>query len=231
MGWFDWLNPKRQIHGPTPEGLYAGLPTGAQWTLGPDPAGAPKDFLPDSGAYAFDIVEWRWDETLWIEVATNSAGNLAGFGLVFGLSDGRNKDSVELWEDRGRGPVLRERQEWIIPRGHPTRELALISHGDRTTSVLRRLKHCFDYEPFDHPALPDNTAVMCEAIMLRGIVVPDEGRFTARMKVVLPEHNGSPYGEFFLNINSVSKKLWVSEKSAEYRRAILTSISQFGGSA
>lgn len=35
----------------------------------------------------------------------------------------------------------------------------------------------------------------------RGIVIPDEGRFTARMKVVLPEKDGWPYGEFFLNVN------------------------------
>jgi hypothetical protein len=73
--------------------------------------------------------------------------------------------------------------------------------------------------------LPENTAVMCELIILRGIIVPDEGRFTARMKVVLPEKDGWPYGEFFLNVNSVRKQLWVSEKSDEYRIAILTHIS------
>jgi hypothetical protein len=38
----------------------------------------------------------------------------------------------------------------------------------------------------------DQTAVMCELLMLRGIVVPDEGRFTARMKVVFPAQNGWP---------------------------------------
>jgi len=46
--------------------------------------------------------------------------------------------------------------------------------------------------------------------MLRGIVDPDAGRFTARMKVVL-------------------KQVWVSERSSEYRRAILTWISDFRG--
>lgn len=61
--------------------------------------------------------------------------------------------------------------------------------------------------------------------MLRGIVVPDQGRFTARMKVVFPEKDGWPYGEFFLNLNSVRKQVWVSEKSSEYRMAILTHIS------
>jgi hypothetical protein len=227
MGLFDWMKPKRQTHGPTPEGLYAGLPKGARWTLGPDPAGAPEEFRPDAESYVFDIVEWRWDKTLWVEALTNSASNSAGFGLILGLSDGGNTDSVELWEDGGRrGPILKERQEWIIPRGHPTRELALVSHGERTTQVLRKLEQCFGYEPFAHPALPDKTAVVCEVIMLRGIVVPDEGLFTARMKVVLPEHNGWPYGEFFLNVNSVRKQIWVSEKSDAYRSAILTRISQ-----
>jgi hypothetical protein len=72
---------------------------------------------------------------------------------------------------------------------------------------------------------------MCELLMLRGIVVPDEGRFTARMKVVLPEKNGWHYGEFFLNVNSVRKQIWVSEKSSEYRIPILTRISQTGGAA
>jgi hypothetical protein len=231
MGLFDWAKPKKQTHGPTPEGLYGGLPRGARWTLGPDPAGAPKNFRPDSEAYVFDIVEWRWDEALWIEASTNSTGNLAGFGLVLGLSDGGVTDSVELWEDGGhRGPILKERQEWTVPHGHPTRELALVSHGERTTQVLRKLEQCFGYEPFAHPALPDKTAVRCDLLMLRGIVIPDEGRFTARMKVVLPERNGWPYGEFFLNINSVRKQIWVSEKSDEYRSAILTWISHPGES-
>jgi hypothetical protein len=65
--------------------------------------------------------------------------------------------------------------------------------------------------------------------MLQGIVVPDEGRFTARMKVVFPEQNGWPYAEFFLNVNSVRKQLWVSEKSSEYRIAILNRITYFSG--
>jgi hypothetical protein len=62
--------------------------------------------------------------------------------------------------------------------------------------------------------------------MLRGIVDPDAGRFTARMKVVLPDNDGWPYGEFFLNMSSVRKQVWVSEKSSEYR---LTWISDFRG--
>jgi hypothetical protein len=65
--------------------------------------------------------------------------------------------------------------------------------------------------------------------MLRGIVDPDAGRFTARMKVVLPDNDGWPDGEFFLNINSVRKQVWVSEKSSEYRRAILAWSSDFRG--
>ncbi|HTO78752.1 MAG TPA: hypothetical protein VMJ31_03150 [Methylocystis sp.] len=229
MGLFDWMKPKQQTLGPTPEGLYAGLPKGARWTLGPDPAGAPKDFRPDSEAYVFDIVQWRWEEALWIEASSNSAGALAGFGLVFGLSDGGKTDSGALWEDGGRrGPILKERQEWTIPRGHPTRELALVSQGERTTQVLRKLEQCFGYKPFAHPALPNKTAVMSELLMLRGIVIPDEGRFTARMKVVLEEENGWPYAEFFLNVNSFRKQIWVSEKSDAYRSAILTRISHLG---
>jgi hypothetical protein len=199
---------------------------------GPDPAGAPAEFIPDSGDYVFDIAEWRWDQQLWIEVTNSSAGNLAGFGLVLGLSDGERKDAAERWAHDGRGaPVLQERQEWIIPRGHPTRELVLVSHGERTTKVLRRLEQCFGYEPHAHPALPDKSALICELLMLRGIVIPDEGRFTARTKVVLPENNGWPYGEFFLNINSIRKQIWLSEKSNEYRNAILTRISQFGSAS
>jgi hypothetical protein len=195
---------------------------------GADPAGAPEDFIPESDAYVFDIAEWKWDEQLWINATTRSDGNEAGFGLVVVLSDGGRTDAAEFWEQGSRGPVLKERQEWTIPRGHPTRELALVSHGDQTTQVLRKLEQCFGYEPLSHPALPDKTAIVCELVILRGIIIPDEGRFTARMKVVLPEHNGWPYGEFFLNVNSIRKQIWVSEKSGEYRIAILDRISQSG---
>ena len=109
--------------------------------------------------------------------------------------------------------------------------MVLVSHGERTTQVLRTLELCFGYEPLAHPALPDKTAVPCELLMLRGIVRPDEGRFTARMKVVLPENDGRPYGEFFLNVNSVLRQLWLSEKSDEYRIAILTWLSDHDGAA
>ncbi|MDO9385038.1 MAG: hypothetical protein Q7T86_19500 [Hyphomicrobiaceae bacterium] len=233
MGLFDWLKPKTRKLGPTLEGLYGELPKGARWTGGEaDPAGAPEDFAPGPEAYVFDIVEWRWDEQLWIHATTSSGGNLAGFGLVLGLSDGGNTNAAEVWEHKGsRGLVLKESQEWTIPRGHPTSELALVSHGERTTEMLRKLEQCFGYEPLAHPALPENTAVMCELIILRGLVVPDEGRFTARMKVVFPVKDGWPYGEFFLNVNSVRKQLWVSEKSNEYRIAILTHISHMSETA
>jgi hypothetical protein len=60
---------------------------------GADPAGDTESFIPDSDAYVFDIAEWRWDEQLWIEATTNSAGKLAGFGLVLGLSDGGKTDA------------------------------------------------------------------------------------------------------------------------------------------
>jgi hypothetical protein len=227
MGLFDWMKPKGRTAGPTPEGLYGGLPRGAVWTGGPDPAGAPEHFIPDAGAYVFDIVDWRWDKVLWIKATTNLAGSLAGFALVLGLSDGAHRDAVEVWEhNAGGGPVLKERQEWTVPRGHPTREIALVSRGEQTTQVLRKLEQCFGYQPFSHPALPDKTGIICELLMLRGIVIPDEGRFTARMKVVFPEKDGWPYAEFFLNLNSVRKQIWVSEKSSEYRNAILTRISQ-----
>jgi hypothetical protein len=153
----------------------------------------PENFIPTSEAYVFDIAEWRWDRHLWIEAATNPGGNPERFGLVVGLSDGTNTDAAEVWEHKGlRGLVLKERQEWTIPRGHPTRELALISHGDQTTQVLRKLEQCFGYQPFAHPALPAKTAVASELLILRGIVRPEEGRFTARMKVILPEQNGRP---------------------------------------
>jgi hypothetical protein len=231
MGLFDWLKPKTRKHGPTPEGLYGALPRGARWVGGPDPAGDPEEFVPGSDVYVFDIAEWRWDKSLWIVATTTSAGNPAGFGLLLGLSDGNNTDAVELWQQGAHGPVLKERQEWTIPRGHPTRELVLVSHGEKTTRVLRKLEQCFGYQPFAHPALPDKTALICQLLLLRGIVVPDEGRFTARMKVVLPEQNGWPYGEFFLNINSVRKQVWVSEKSSEYRAPILTWISDTSGTA
>jgi hypothetical protein len=228
VGLFDWLKPKAPTRGPTPEGLYGAMPKGASWAGGPDPAGKPEDFIPGPEAYVFDIVKWRWDEQFWIDAANNSAGNLAGFGLVLGLSNGANTDAVELWEQKGsRGPVLKERQEWTIPRGHPTREAALVSYGEQTTQVLRTLEQCFGFEPRSHPALPDKTAVVCELLMVRGIVVPDEGRFTARTKLVFPEQNGWPYAEFFLNINSERKQLWVSEKSTEYRGTILNRISHF----
>jgi|SRR5580692_7620595 hypothetical protein len=230
MGLFDWLKPKTRTHGPTPEGLYGGLPKRARWVGGADPAGDPESFIPGPEAYVFDIAEWRWDKHLWIEATTNSAGSLAGFGLLLGLSDGGKTDAVEVWEQNARrGPILKERQEWTIPRGHPTRELALVSRGEQTTQVLRKLEQCFGYAPLAHPALPDKTAVICELLMLRGIVVPDEGRFTARMKVVLPQRDGWPYGEFFLSVNSVRKQIWVSEKSNEYRVAILSRISHVSG--
>jgi hypothetical protein len=178
----------------------------------------------------FDVAEWRWDKHLWIEAKTDSAGSPAGFALLLGLSDGAKTDAVEVWESGRRGPALKERQQWTIPRGHPTRELALVSRGEQTTRVLRKLEQCFGVEPrVQCPALPDKTAVMCELLMLRGIVAPDAGRFTARMKVVLPDKDGWPYGEFFLSVNSVRKQIWVSEKSGEYRIAILSRISDLRG--
>lgn len=228
MGLFDWLKPKTRTHGPTPEGLYGALPKGASWAGGPGPEGNPEDFIPEPGAYVFDIVKWRWDEQLWLDAATDSDGKTAGFGLLLALSNGTHTDAVEIWRQKGRGPVLKERQEWTIPRGHPTREVALVSYGEQTTELLRKLEQCFEFEPRSHPALPDKTAVICELIILRGIIVPDQGRFTARMKIAFPEQNGWPYAEFFLNINSVRKQLWVSEKSTEYRAAILNRISHFG---
>jgi hypothetical protein len=154
MGLFDWLKPKTRTPGPTPEGLYGGLPKGAQWVGGADPAGDPERFIPDFDAYVFDIAQWRWDEHLWIDATTNSAGKLAGFGLVLGLSDGGKTDAVEIWEqDARRGPILKGRHEWTIPRGHPTRELALVSRGEQTTQVLRKLEQCFGYEPLAPSAI------------------------------------------------------------------------------
>lgn len=230
MGLLDWLKPKARTPGPTPEGLYGALPKGAQWMGGPDPAGDPDAFVPGPDAYLFDIVKWNWDKALFIDAATRS-DNPAGFGLVLGLSDGTNTDAVEIWQDKGRGPVLKERQQWTIPPGHPTREVALVSYGEQTTRLLRQLEPCFGFQPLSHPALPDKSALICELLMLRGIVAPDIGRFTARMKVVFPEQDGWPYAEFFLNINSVRRQLWLSEKADEYRIAILQRISAPSGTA
>lgn len=228
MGWFDWLKAKPRSLGPTSEGLYGKLPRGARWTGGPDPAGDPKNFIPRPGDYVFDISEWEWEEQLWIEATAGAAG----FGLIVALSDGSATGGAELWQNDGSGgQVFKETQEWSIPRGLPTQELLLVSQGERTTQVIRTLELCFGYEPLAHPALPDKTAVLCELLMLRGIVRPEEGRFTARMKVVLPENDGRPYGEFFLNVNSVLRQLWLSEKSDEYRIAILTWLSDDGGAA
>lgn len=228
MGWFDWLKAKPRSLGPTSEGLYGKLPRGARWTGGPDPAGDPKNFIPRPGDYVFDISEWEWEEQLWIEATAGAAG----FGLIVALSDGSATGGAELWQNDGSGgQVFKETQEWSIPRGLPTHELLLVSQGERTTQVIRTLELCFGYEPLAHPALPDKTAVLCELLMLRGIVRPEEGRFTARMKVVLAEKDGGPYGEFFLNVNSVLRQLWLSEKSDEYRIAILTWLYDDAGAA
>ncbi|GLH81976.1 hypothetical protein SSBR45G_68850 [Bradyrhizobium sp. SSBR45G] len=232
MGLFDWLKPKRPTRGPTPEGLYGAMPRGSRWQPGPDPAGNPDEFVPGPDAWVFDIKEWRWDKNLWIEVESDTADGPAGFGLVLGLSNGAHTDAVESWEFDGRGaPVRKAREEWTIPLGHPTRELALVSHGDRTTRVLRRLEQCFGFAPQTRPALPDKSALMSVLLPLRGLIVPNQGRFTMRMKVVIEEQKGWPYAEFFLNINSVRRQLWVSEKSDEYRQAILVRFSDFATEA
>ena len=228
MGWFDWLKAEPRSLGPTSEGLYGKLPRRALWKGGPDPAGDPSNFIPRPGDYVFDISEWRWEEQLCVEATAGAAG----FGFVVGMSDGSATGGAELWDIDGSGrQIFKEAQEWTIPRGLPTQELSLVSHGERTTQLLRTLELCFGYEPLAHPALPDKTAVSCELLILRGIVRPDEGRFTARMKVVLAENDSRPYCEFFLNVNSVLRQLWLSEKSDEYRIAILTWISDDGRAA
>jgi hypothetical protein len=178
----------------------------------------------------FDIAELKWDKLLWIHATTHSGGSLAGFGLALVLSDGSATDAVEIWSQGGfLGRMRRKNYQWRIPRGHPTRELALVSGGEQTTEVLRRLVECFGYKPVPHPALPDKTAVLGEPLILRGTIVPDQGRFVAQMKVAFPEQNSLPYAEFFLGINSVRKQLWVSEKNSDYRTAILNRITDFSG--
>jgi hypothetical protein len=122
------------------------------------------------------------------------------------------------------GPAPAEKQEWTIPLGHPTREIAFVSHGQPTTAVLRHLEKCFDCKPGSHHALPEKTAMVFQVIILRGIVNPIIGRFTAKLKIITPEVNGWPYSEFYLYINSETKKIWFSEKSAEYRSAILARL-------
>lgn len=222
MGLFGWLKAKKKLMGPQ-DGLYSPAPD-IVWTMGPDPAGPPEDFVPYSGCLIFNIVKWQWDESsLLLEVSTKGE-NPKGFGLVFGLSDGTQQDAIERWGLKGDTPVLVERQSWTIPLRHPTREIALVSQGAPTIALFKAILKWFGFESASPRYVHDKNAVMCSCTILRGLIRPEEDRFTVRMKVFLEKENW-PYAEFFLNINSVTKKVWISEKDVEYREAILNWMS------
>lgn len=60
-------------------------------------------------------------------------------------------------------------------------------------------------------------------VILRGMVEPEKDRMTARCKIFMrtSDKEDETYAEFFLNINTLAKKVWVSEKALEYRAPIV----------
>ena len=224
MNLLDWIKPRPQSLGPAPDGLdgiYGRLTKGAKW-VGPDPAGDPKRFVSEPRNLTFEIVKWDWQEALSVVAVATWREIPIGVGFVFGIADGTKKDSKETNSLEKGNLTLKSRQEWTIPQGHPTREAALVSIGEPTSNLLTLLEGCFEERPTGRAALPANRAQLCEIIILRGLINPAATLLTARIKVILshPESD-RPYGEFFLNVNSVTKSIWVSEKSGEYREAIL----------
>lgn len=226
MGLFGWLRGssarQTQLFGPTSEGLYGALPKGARWTLGSDPAASPSLFVPEPGELAFDIVECEWDEKIFKAVVVANCGErVVGFALVLPVSDGTITDGVDKISAGFNGqPVLHDRHEWIIPRGHPTRIATFVSLGEPTNNLVRLFEECFGMPATDRPAAPD---FMCDMVVLRGLIVPESGRMTARCKVFLrtSDAEDETYAEFFLSINTLEKAIWVSEKAAEYRAPII----------
>ena len=83
------------------------------------------------------------------------------------------------------------------------------------------LEACFGYARTDYVALPEKTAIRAEAVVLRGHVPPDRRRFVARLKIFLPD---AGHAEFFMHVNSETQKVWLSEKSSEYRASILNRL-------
>ena len=229
MGLLDWVTgaPKSEPRpGPTPEGLYGSLPKGARWQLGPDPVGDPHLFVPAPNELAFDLVKWDWQSALKAVALVRWQDKLVGLGFVLGVSDGTAKDGAEQYGPKQSKPSLTGKYEWTIPKGHPTREMFLESIGEPTSNLLALLEECFGQLPTGRSAPPANSGHICQFVILRGRIEPETGRFTARLKVILPEGvSGKPYCEFFLNVNSIIKKIWVSEKDTNYRNAILNWIA------
>lgn len=142
MGLFGWLrgSPARPEHrhpGPSPEGIHGLLPKGAVWQLGPDPAGDPKLFVPQRGDLAFDLVEYEWRNDAMRAVAlVRWQERIVGFGFLLPVSDGTRVDAVEMVGMAAGGrPVPQGKLEWIIPQGHPTREVILASLGEPTSNA------------------------------------------------------------------------------------------------
>jgi hypothetical protein len=239
MGLFSWLGrgTKRPTVNPGPDasGVYSRLPKGAKWGPGPDPAGDPLKFVPGRGNLYFDLVEWGWQDHLKSAALIRSPDGLMGFGFLFALSDGSVMDGAESYSVTARGGQLRDRQkvEWVIPKRHPTRRVTLISLGDPTTNLVRFLEKCFALPNSGLAAITAQSGINCAFVILQGRVVPDTGLFTARCKFFLApdgQEGDGRYAEFFLNINSVTKKLWISEKASAYRTPILNWVTgQAGG--
>ena len=226
MGLLDWLrgsSAKGLSPGPTPDGIYGVLPSGSSWESGTDPAGDPQRFVPEPDDLTFDLVDWEWQKFIKATALGSWRGKELGFMFLFVLSDGSHRDSVEIYKlGRSGKPELNQKREWLVPAGHPTREVALMSLGETTTNLVRRLEECFQYPATKHESIPAKNARVCQMVVLRGKVIPSVGHFTARLKLILPAvPTDANYGEFFLNVNSLTKKAWVSEKSSNYRNSIL----------
>jgi hypothetical protein len=239
MGLFSWLSGARKgpavNPGPDASGLYSRLPKGAKWGPGPDPAGDPIKFVPGRGDLYFDLVEWGWQDRLKSAALIRSPDGVMGFGFVLALSDGSTTDSAESYSLAAGSGQLRDRQkvEWVIPKGHPTRLATLVSLGEPTTNLVRFLEKCFGLPNSGLAAIPGQSGINCAFVILQGRVVPDRDLFTARCKFFLApngQEGDGRYAEFFLNINSVTKKLWISQKAAAYQAPILNWVTgQAGG--
>ena len=226
MGLFSWFRrspPQAASGAPDADGIYGRLPKGTS-VVGPDPLGDAQKFGPQAGDLILDLVEWNWDKVIdgtCKAPVSDTTSEQMGFRFLFGLSDGTHQDGVESCELRNGQLVVTRRDKWTVPKGQLTRELALVSLGVPTTNLLRRLEACFGYARTDYVALPEMKAIRAEAVVLRGHVPPDRRRFVARLKIFLPD---AGHAEFFMHVNSETRKVWLGEKSGEYRAPILNSL-------
>lgn len=226
MGLFKWLKQRsgKSAHsGPDAEGVYGQLPRGAKW-VGPDPIGNPELYTAERSSLGLDLVEWDYGPVIKGIALSRWEKRLVGFGFVFVLSDGTFEDGREIYTRNRYGKlVLESKQKWLVPKGHPTRELHLFSLGEPTNNLVRFVEGCFQRPISNVSAIPINTGIVCEMVILRGLVVPETNRFATRCKVLLgtQSQDSSRYAEFFFNVNSVTKKVWLSEKSSGYQAPIL----------